>query len=109
MRFLIALFLVAMVLQPLDLQACAMDADQETLNHEVTHDGGDSECCSRDADEPKSDCEGAAHCAFLSLGFLVIPPPAGALLPAAEHHYDPTDGDRYSGPPVQPLYRPPIA
>lgn len=109
MKYLMALFVVAMGLQPLDLQSCAIGADQEISHHAAVDDNADHDCCSPDSGEPMNDCEEAAHCAFLSLGFLLIPAAAGAWLPLPEHHYDLIDDPRYTGPPAPPLFRPPIA
>jgi hypothetical protein len=108
-KYLMALFVVSMVLQPLDLPSCAMGADQETSHHAAVHDGADRDCCSPERSEPMNDCEEAATCAFLSLGFLVIPAAAGAWLPLPEHHYDLIDDPRFTGLPAPPLFRPPIA
>jgi len=109
MKYLVALFVVSMALQPLDLQSCAMDVDQEISHHEAVDDGADRDCCSPDGGESMNDCDEAATCAFLSLGFLVIPAAAGALLPLPEHHYDLIDDPRFTGLPAPPLFRPPIA
>lgn len=109
MKYLVALFLVSLALQPLDLQACTMDEDQQPSHHAAMHEDGDSPCCNPDNDEPTGDCGGASHCAFLSLGFLVIPAAPGAQLPAPDHHYELFDAGHYSGPPPRPLFRPPIA
>lgn len=109
MKFLLALFMVSMSLQPLAVQACPMEANHDLTHHVALQDEANPECCNLDAGKPVHDCEKALHCGSLSPGFVVIPVTSGIVPSDSSHRYLVTDGDRYSGPPAHPLFRPPIA
>jgi hypothetical protein len=108
-KYLIAMFLVAMALQPVDLQSCVMDDGQQMSHHAAMKHSDDSDCCDPDPGTPMQDCNNNAHCGFVSTGFVVLPTSAVvAVLPEA-HHYSALNTRRYLGPPAPPLFRPPIA
>jgi len=109
MRYLLAAFLVAMALQPIDLQGCAMDDGQQVSHHAAMQHGDDAPCCEADQEAPMKDCEGARHCGFVSISFLVIPPATAGVAALPAHYLLALGMDRYSGPPSPPLFRPPIA
>jgi hypothetical protein len=108
MKYLLALFLVAMALQPIDLQGCAMDDGEQASHHASMQHDSDS-CCDPDTDQKMQDCDGAVFCSFLSAGLAVIPPSSAVAAPPVTHRYCTLNAQRYSGPPARKLFKPPIA
>lgn len=109
MKYLMALFVLSLALQPVNLQACAMGGNQEISHLAAMHEGITPDCCDPDPLEPTENCGLAAHCAFLSFGFLVIPAAAADFIPLPKRHFDVFDAAHHTGPPIEPLFRPPIA
>ena len=115
MKHVIALFLVAMTLQPVAAATpCAMDGDHDPSPHASMHHGDanqeqDRDCCNPDSDDPMPGCESTAPCASGLMGFAAIPPADASPVQAPGHDYRLTQDRRLNAPAGPPLLRPPTA
>lgn len=109
MKYLVALFVLTLALQPVQLQACAMDAEEATSHHAMMDTPHKPDCCDAQPKDNPSECDMSMSCNFASLVPLVLHASAGPGLAPASRHFDTLTGNHYTGPPPQPLLRPPIA
>lgn len=109
MKFVLALFLMSMFLQPGGLQACDMDEEKSTGHHAEMNHAVDPDCCDSSPSEPMDDCEPVMQCNLLSSLVPAIQAGPGTFETPTGHHFDLLNADAYAGPPARPLFRPPIA
>lgn len=103
------MFLVSALLQTGGLEACAMDAENASVDHAAMNHPSEADCCDTDSEQAMDGCEEAMHCSLFASAVVAIPPRADIVLNNQDRLYNLIHGERYHGPPADLLYRPPIA
>jgi len=110
MRCLLAIFVLLMYLQPVQVQACASTAQQGSAHHHAAmaqHGGGD--CCPEAPNAPMPDCSHALSCGLGAPGVSLLPTPPLVLSPPANVRPAVDETGQWSGAPLSPPFRPPIS
>ena len=108
MKYLMALFVVSLFLQPVELQACAMDTEEPQGHHAAMDGPHDTDCCEPQSDDRMDQCGMIMPCSFVSVSVPVIPVNSDIMLVHPVRQFDGLTGDHYTEPPSAPLFRPPI-
>ena len=104
-----------MALQPLQLQACPMEAEQGTSQHAAMQDHAgmqDQEshgCCGTDLDTPSQACDEAMPCGSCSLGINLIQSSCGSVAANWSTDFHNFDDGQIAAPHSNPPFRPPIS
>ncbi len=109
MKYLLTLLMLSMALQPVALQACDMDAEQDAPHHAAMLDDGQHDCCDPDAEDRDQACDDAMQCGSCLSGISLVFNTTGANPHGLAVRHQAVVEDRQASPHSLPPFRPPIA
>lgn len=108
MKYLMALCILSMALQPLPLQACSMD-DDHGAQHASMQGGETHDCCPSETEEAAPSCADSDNCGSCTMGVTLIASAIVTTVASWSSQYAIIGEDQYTGPPNHALFRPPIS
>lgn len=109
MKYLMALFVATLLVQPVPAETCDMENGQDSMHHAAMVDHQTPECCEQGSDEGGHGCIDLSACGSCNPGPAFVQALTAAPLFTLARHFAPANTDILAAKHHHPPFRPPIS